>query len=537
MTNKKKIGSFYTPEIIANFMVDYICGKVSNIKGKISILEPSAGDGAFVRSIYRNADFVQKVKSITAVEREESELMKIAASKKLRKINDDFLDFQANNTQKFSLVLGNPPYIKKNHLSDSQVELCRKIHSASGQLAENSIKNIWTAFLVRSISFLTDDGMLAFVLPAELLQVKYAVELRKLLANEFERIEVFTFKDLLFDDCKGQDTLVLVCERKADYKGVFFTAIDELDDLKKNNFELKENLHILDAKWNHQLKADEYELLYKLRDRLLKVGDYCTSKPGIVTAANDFFIVDRKTIKKYDLEAFARPIIQKGLYVNGSIELNKTDFDYLTEASKPSFLISINESNRARLTGASKEYLDLGYGRKLHERYKMTTRSNWFEVPNVAKEAQAFFFKRCNEYPKFIKNNAGVLVTDSAYKVEMKEGFEVNDLIYSFYNSLTLIFTELQGRFYGGGVLELTPSEFKGLPVPYIKVNDFQAYAKSFKNKKSIMEICVNNDKKILRTAIPDITDAELASLRIIREKLFRKRVKSKSQEIISPIF
>lgn len=40
----------------------------------------------------------------------------------------------------------------------------------------------------------------------------------------------------------------------------------------------------------------------------------------------------------------------------------------------------------------------------------------------------------------------------------MKEEFEINSFIYLFYNSLTLIFAELEGRYYGG-VLELIPSE------------------------------------------------------------------------------
>ena len=37
-------------------------------------------------------------------------------------------------------------------------------------------------------------------------------------------------------------------------------------------------------------------------------------------------------------------------------------------------------------------------------------------------------------------------------------------ICYSFYNSLTLLYAEIAGRFYGGGVLELSPKEFRSLP-------------------------------------------------------------------------
>lgn len=79
-------------------------------------------------------------------------------------------------------------------------------------------------------------------------------------------------------------------------------------------------------------------------------------------------------------------------------------------------------------------------------------------------------YLRSHNYPKLIKNDAGVLVTDSGYKISMLNGYSINDFIYSFYNTLTLIFAEMDGKYYGGGVLELTPSEFKNLPLPIVSV-------------------------------------------------------------------
>jgi hypothetical protein len=41
-------------------------------------------------------------------------------------------------------------------------------------------------------------------------------------------------------------------------------------------------------------------------------------------------------------------------------------------------------------------------------------------------------------------------------------------LVYSFPNSLTCLTTELEGRHYGGGVLELVPSEIERLLIPVV---------------------------------------------------------------------
>ncbi len=531
MTNKKLTGSFYTPKIIAEFLVDYLSKK---IKGeKLTILEPSSGDGVFVRTIYNHKTFVSKIDKVVAVEREEKELVKvktITKAKSLKTVHSDFLEYQYNNKQNFNIVIGNPPYIKKNLLDAHQITHCENIHKIYPSLSENKIKNIWTAFLVRSINFVNENGILAFVLPSELLQVKFASELRTLILKEFERVEIFTFNELLFKDCKGQDTLLLIGERKAKNKGVYYCNINELADLKKQNFTLAQNVNIRESKWtHHHLSTDEIELLEKLKKQLEIVNHYCTSKAGIVTAANDYFIVNSKTVQEYSLKKYVKEIIQKGSFVNGSVILGQVEFEYIVNQAKPAFLIALNKTSNIKANERINHYFEKGIALKINERYKASIRDTWYEVPNVGIPPEAFFFKRCNEYPKLIKNNANVLVTDSAYTIFMNEEYNIESMIFSFYNSLTLSFAELNGRYYGGGVLELTPNEFKNLPIPYIdlKVKDFNSFAKDFKNKASIKNICKTNDTFILKSIDKNLDLESIEKVFNIREKLYLRRIKT----------
>ncbi len=531
MRNKKNTGSFYTPKSIANFLVSYLSDKLAD-KENISVLEPSAGDGIFVKTIYNNATLTNSIKKLIAVEQSKRELNKIAKEVKQKSfsaIHSDFLEFQYENKQKFTLVVGNPPYIRKNLIKPNQIEHCKSIHQ-SANLADTKPKNIWTAFLVRCIEFTADDGILAFVLPSELLQVKFAAELRELIIKEFERVEIFTFNELLFKDCKGQDTLILIGERKSNDKGVFYCNIDKLADLEGRKFSLAQNIKIKESKWtHHHLETEEIELLEKLKMQLQSVNDYCSSKAGIVTAANDYFIVDTKTVDKYSLHDFVKPIIQKGIFVNGSVELSEEEFQMLIDKSKPTYLIAIDKQTQIRSNAKFWKYKQIGEERNLHKRYKTSIREKWFHVPNVGTEPEAFFFKRCNEYPKLIKNTAKVLATDSAYTIMMKDGFEIENLIYSFYNSLTLAFAELNGRYYGGGVLELTPNEFKNLPVPYLAINSnqFENYVSTFKAKNSIKEICRLNDRVILKSVDRNLSDDNIDKIYSIREKLYLRRIKT----------
>jgi len=485
MINKKNTGSYYTPPYLASFITKRVlsfCNKTS-----LSILEPSVGDGAFVAEIN---DIKQLRVSLTALDINEVELVKAASKWNKKKANFETIDFlEYTNRSKFSLIIGNPPYVKKNRLTSKQIDLCKDIHKAEG-LSEVSVKNIWTTFLVKSNTMLAEDGILAFVLPSELLQVKFTEEIREYLKKEFERIEIFTFNDLMFE-CKGQDTIVLFAFKKHTEKGEYFTNIESKEILENNSFTLNHNNLLVESKvkWTHHfLTADELTFLDNLKQQLKTINEICESKPGIVT-----------------------------------------DLLHLEDTKHPTKLLQLNDNDI--VSESLSEYLTIGVDRKIPERYKCSIRNNWYVIPNISTKPEAFFFKRSHHYPKLLKNNSTAFVTDSAYKVQMKKGYDLNSFIYSFYNSLTLIFSEIEGRYYGGGVLELTPSEFKKLPIPYklIDSDQFKDFTSRFENKMNIDDILAQNDFEILNTTL-GLSKEEIEKLIGIRTKLLAKRMRKSNQ-------
>jgi adenine-specific DNA-methyltransferase len=523
--DKKNTGSYYTPSYLAEFISKRVLNYFEN-RTRISILEPSVGDGAFLESINKHKNLSVNIAALD-INSGELEKAKNKWTSKGEFIKKDFLEYVAK--RKFSAVIGNPPYIKKNRLKEKQITLSKLIHK-NEKLSEKSVKNIWATFLVKSITHLTKNGVLAFILPSELLQVSYAKEIRNYLKKQFERIEIFTFNDLMFE-CKGQDTIVLFAYKKAIYKGEFFVHINSASQLDNNNFELKENLSLIEnnSKWTHHfLSNEELTFIYKLKNRLHNIGYYIESKPGIVTAANKFFIVDEKTEKEYNLSNYTIPIIQKGLFVNGSVVFNNEDYLEIETANLPSKLLRLK--NEDRISKKLNEYLTEGERLEIPNRYKCRIRDKWYVIPNIAKKPDAFFFKRSHNYPKLLKNNSDAFVTDSAYKVEMKKNFDLNSFIYSFYNSLTILFAEIEGRYYGGGVLELVPSEFKKLPLPYLEIdeNEFNNFTTEFDNKKNIDEILAINDFNILNTTL-GLYKNEIEKIERIRLKLLNKRTRRKA--------
>ena len=491
------------------------------------LLEPSVGDGSFVQALNRLNWKNDSEPVLTAIDLDINELTKARQEwnfPSAKFTQCDFLSFNSND--KYAAVFGNPPYIRKNRLSKDQLDKCKYIHF-SEQLSDKSIKNIWTSFVVKSTRMLRDDGILSFVLPSELLQVKFAEEIRDFLLEHFEKLEIFTFSNLLFESI-GQDTVALIAYKQSAEKGVFYSNIEFEEQLTKENFTLERNDALINSnfKWNHHsLRPHEIRLIEHLRTKLETIGHYCISKPGVVTAANGYFIINEETATAYELTSYTVPIIQKGFFVNGSVVFDQRDYAELGKKNRPSKLIRFTDEDKETFSVKVREYLKIGEDQKLPDRYKCKLRDNWFVIPNVSTESEGFFFKRSHHYPKLLKNSAGVFVTDSAYKIDMKDSFDINSLIYSFYNSLTLSFAEIEGRYYGGGVLELTPTEFRKLPLPYSVIGeaDFESFRREFEGKENIETILEKNDFAILNESL-GLSATEIGVIRSIRKKLVNKR-------------
>ena len=292
MERKKKLGSFYTPKIIA----DWIVKRVLSQKLITSVLEPSCGDGAFISSLYSYKSDL----SITAIDIDDIAIKKVCQNfSHVKTINQDFLfsDIQ----EKFDLIIGNPPYISKKNISQKQIEICRDIHVKNG-LEEKEISNMWTAFVVKSCLLVKPTGVLAFVLPAEFLQVKYAKEIRDFIVAKFTRIEILSFRNFRFENTE-QNTIVLIAYKDSKAKGVFFKEFNSVSELNDDVIFQKSSLDE-DMKWTANcLTVAELNLIKKIKNNCAvhKIEDYCSAVAGIVTAANSYFIVDKNTMLKYNL--------------------------------------------------------------------------------------------------------------------------------------------------------------------------------------------------------------------------------------------
>jgi len=107
--------------------------------------------------------------------------------------------------------------------------------------------------------------------------------------------------------------------------------------------------------------------------------------------------------------------------------------------------------------------------------------------------------KRAHNIPRLVLNSAGAYTTDTAYRIKPLRA-TAEALVFSFVNSLTCLTAEMEGRHYGGGVLELVPSEIERLLLPVVDANAAQLAAadESYREAENDLAFLRGQDAAVL---------------------------------------
>lgn len=165
----------------------------------------------------------------------------------------------------------------------------------------------------------------------------------------------------------------------------------------------------------------------------------------------------------------------------------------------PAYMLKIPDTPLEDLPITLQTYLGMKATEDVSLRYKCRKRKNWYSVP-IVEARPAFFFKRSYKYPRLVLNQSKALTTDTAYGITPVKGVAAKSICFSFYNTMTLAFSEIEGRFYGGGVLELTPREFRSLPLSLLKPTkvDFEEFKQLHDRGEDITsDVSVFGDRKL----------------------------------------
>lgn len=534
--DKQKLrGGYYTPKPLTDFLTEWAIRS-----GKEKVVEPSCGDGNFIISALSR---LKVGASITAIERDEQEIN--IAKKRVNSSNPKNISINWNNKDffhvypsirgQFNVVVGNPPFIRFQYFDNVLREFAFQQLREAGY-KPTKLANTWAAFIQLSIEMLAPKGRMAMVVPAELLQVNYASELRERITQVFDHIILVTFKKLVFPDIQQEVVLLLAEGKRSNPK-----PSSDVHTIEINN-EAELSASILNNKIAHAeakhtrpgmkwtsffLDENDFDVLDAVQKhkKLTHLGKIAQVDVGVVTGRNSFFVLTKEAVKIRKLEKYVIPLVGKTSSIN-SLLFDQAKFDKHAD-SEPAYLLNLKDVENKKFSNHLNEYITLGESEDVQKGYKCSIRKRWYDVPSVY-VSEGFLFRQIHKYPLLVVNEAKATSTDTIHRVRLIADVDIKQLSASFINSLTFSWSEVCGRSYGGGVLELEPAEADELPIPFfpeVKL-DFEFVNKCLIDNR--LEDALNYVDNELLIKKLKLTKRQVASLRSAWRVLSDRRLNRK---------
>ncbi|MBO5848267.1 MAG: N-6 DNA methylase [Bacteroidales bacterium] len=443
LNHRKKYAQFFTPNNIAHFMCKWILGAA-----KInSILEPAYGLGIFSRTISSQCNAI-----INAYEIDDVILSYVQDCLPPKVCIHNFDYLESDWEHKYDGIICNPPYLKFHDYNNSKYISQINNHL---NVKLNGFTNIYTLFLLKSISQLNFGGRLAYIIPSEFLNSDYGVEVKRAL------LESGTLRHIIiidFSQCAFHKTLttacILLCSKDNDIRDIGFSVVNDITNLEEsinNGIYLNPNHLNPEEKWK-KYYSDNNISKYK---NVVPFSTFAKVSRGIATGANNYFTFNQSKIDRYNIKDNCfMPCICHSSDVSNPIFSND-EFRELANNDKTVFLFNgCFDNNDDKV----KEYIRLGEDNGINKRHLTSSRKPWYAIEN-RKPAPIWVSVFNRQKLKFIMNEAGVYNLTTFHCVYNISDIDTNIL---FAYLLTNVAKEIlldNSRQYANGLIKFEPND------------------------------------------------------------------------------
>jgi len=459
---RKARGAFFTPEAISRFITNWAIRDATD-----RVLEPSAGDAAFLVQAVRRLRDLGTGDEFPRVDGVEIHAPSAAAARarvaeaggRAVVVDSDF--FMVQPQPRYSVVIGNPPYIRYQDFTGEARTRSRAAALRAG-VSLTALASSWAGFTVHSALFLERGGRMGLVLPAELLSVNYAGAIRRFLFERFKSVELVLFAEQVFPEAEADVVLLLADgfdEGPTDHATIY--QVRDADALGSLGSPTTWTPPDPSGKWTSLLvDPDAVEPLRTLiaAGNFTHLEAWGDTTLGMVTGNNSFFALspDRVTqlgLPRQDLLRLSPP---GSAHLRG-LALSPDKLARLGREGKSTWLFRpADEPSPAALA-----YIATGHRAGVDSAYKCRVRKPWYRVPLVP-PADLLLTCMNADTPRLTTNTARAHHLNSVHGVYLNEAHSklgLDLLPLASLNSVTLLNAEMVGRAYGGGILKLEPRE------------------------------------------------------------------------------
>lgn len=463
-------GQFWTPNWVAEAMIAYVSQNTD------LIFDPATGRGAFYEALLKlNKPEISFFG--TDVDRE----VLTDEIYKQESCTVEIRDFIKNPPQmKFKAIIGNPPYIRHHRIDEETKAFLRRLSSVVTGFSIDGRAGYHIYFFIQALNLLEQDGRLAFIMPADTCEGKFAQNLWKWISEKFCIEGVITFAEkatpfpnvdtnamvFLIKNSKPAKTLQWIKANKA-YSSDLFDFVSS--NFKKQDFE---TIEIITRQLSEGIATGFSRPEQNQNEFKYHLNDFAKVMRGIATGSNEFFFLTAQQVKEIGIpKEFIKRAIGRTRDATGSI-LTVEDLEQLEKENRPTYLFSIN--GHSNFPKSVSDYLKVGEEMQLPNRSLIKQRKPWYKMEKREIPPMLFSYLGRRRI-RFIKNEAGVLPLTGflcIYPI-YTNAKSVNNLWQALNHPETLENLNLVGKSYGSGAIKVEPGNLSKLPIPEHIVNRF----------------------------------------------------------------
>ncbi|MEM1145489.1 MAG: N-6 DNA methylase [Pseudomonadota bacterium] len=472
---RKRLGIYYTRGELTEILSRWVIRSKDDV-----VLEPSFGGCDFLESIGSQLGSLGACKPLEQIfgcdidpEAFENHLVgrlgvtpTVIGSKPgdgIRFICSDFLALSRTQLRPsgFDAVIGNPPYIRHHNQSPAQ-------KSSAATVQVDGRANLWVAFVRHAHTFLRPGGHAAWVLPGAALHADYANHLLSEVSEQFADVLAVEVGQRLFvAEGAHESTVVLLAQGKGERGGPLQVArASSLTDLAEmlDRFRLGKRvgaprehrtaqsfLRPVAAKWIDRIRE---------ASRVVRLGDVCDVKIGVVTGANRYFVLKSVDAASHQLPSgFLKPILAK-MSVAPGLFLSDLDLETARESGARCLVLDTSESEDPLQSSALRSYLELIKCMVPSPNRTFAKRKPWHRL-DLGRPPDAFLSYMINSGPRLVANNTDSTSTNAIHRLYLhgQVGCSARALALASLSTSALLSAELEGRAYGAGLLKMEPSD------------------------------------------------------------------------------
>ena len=472
---RNRLGQFATPAALAIDILEY-ARKTLPTNQRIRFLDPAFGTGSFYSALLKTFPR-SRIASAAGYEIDTHFAERAAELWRdgpLQLSNADFTKQIAPSAdnQRANLLICNPPYVRHHHLSSDDKNRLKLSARQSAGITLSGLSGLYCYFMCVAHSWLAEDGLAAWLIPSEVMDVNYGRAIKEYLLNQVTLLSIHRFDpaDVQFDDALVSSAVVWF--RKLAPRPDHVVDVTYGGTLTKPSMSMRVSARVLHetAKWT---KFPQTSHAPAPTQQEIKLSDLFTIKRGIATGANKFFILTPERIAELRLpKKFLIPILPSARHLSSDEVLADHRGDPMIERKQYLLSCKLPEPEVEAKYPSLWRYLESGKQQGIHEKYLSGHRSPWYSQEertpplflctyiNRKSKANGETFRFILNHSKAIAANVYLLLYP---KKPLADAIKAKpELIQSLWQAIKAITSEAlisEGRVYGGGLYKMEPKE------------------------------------------------------------------------------